>query len=82
VITYANNALPAANFTDYLRPWSTVYKGLTYKDLWARYERASENANLLLAETQSLWGRNYYNTRYGMGPNIKNEVLNVSPVTK
>jgi hypothetical protein len=81
VITYANNALPASNFTDYLRPWNTVYKGLTYKELFARYERAEENANLLLAESGSLWGRYFYTTRYGMGANTKNQVINVSPVT-
>ena len=81
VITYANNALPASNFTDFLRPWNTVYKGLTYKDLFARYERASENANLLLAEAPSLWGRYFYTTRYGMGAHTKNVVINNSPVT-
>jgi len=81
VITYANNALPATNFTDYLRPWNTAYKILTYRELWARYERASENANLLLAESGSVWARYYYTTRYGMGANTKNEVVNVTPVT-
>lgn len=80
VVTYANKVFPTNNFATSLRPWNTTYRDLTYNELWARYEKASESANLLLVETQSLWGRNFYTTRYGMGPGIKT-MLQDPPVT-
>jgi hypothetical protein len=48
---------------------------LTYKELWARYAKASEPANLLLVETSSLWGRNYFGQRYGMDADKRTEIF-------
>lgn len=76
VIEHANQVLPAADVTTILRPWNTTYLKITYVDLFARYEKASEPANLLLVETQSVWARSYYSERYGMDAGKRTEILN------
>lgn len=80
VIEHANEVFPEG-FLPNLRPWNTVYKTLTYNELFARYEKATENANILLVETSSLWARSFYSTRYGMDATVKNYVLSRAPVT-
>ncbi len=76
VIEHASQVLPAGDVTTILRPWNTTYLKITYVDLFARYEKASEPANLLLVETQSLWARSYYSERYGMDAGKRTEILN------
>lgn len=75
-LSYANAVFSTTNITALLRPWNSTYLTLTYKELWARYAKASEPANLLLVETSSVWARNYYSERYGMDANKRNEILN------
>ncbi|MBD0293699.1 MAG: RagB/SusD family nutrient uptake outer membrane protein, partial [Flavisolibacter sp.] len=66
VIQYANGALPSSNVAAVLRPWNTTYRTMTYNELYAVYAKATEPANLLIAEAQSLWARNYYTVRYSL----------------
>jgi starch-binding outer membrane protein, SusD/RagB family len=69
VIKYANAAIPENTYTRYLRPWNTVYIGLELNgngSLDQVYNSATENANLLLAESQSWWWRISNFGRYGM----------------
>ncbi|THU39280.1 RagB/SusD family nutrient uptake outer membrane protein [Niastella caeni] len=75
-LAYANAVFSTTNVSASLRPWNSTYLTLTYRELWARYAKASEPANLLLVETSSLWGRNYYNQRYGMDADKRTEILN------
>ena len=73
---YANSVFSSANVGAVLRPWNSTYLTLTYNELWAVYAKASEPANLLLVETASSWGRNYFNQRYGMDASKRTEILN------
>jgi hypothetical protein len=74
-LSYANAVFSNSNVTAILRPWNSAYLTLTYNELWARYAKASEPANLLLVETASWWARDYYNERYALDAVKKNEVL-------
>ncbi|WP_439555365.1 RagB/SusD family nutrient uptake outer membrane protein [Dyadobacter sp.] len=66
VVQYANAAFPGGNIGENLRPWNTTYEGLSPAELYNTYSRANQNANLLLAETSSLYGRYVARYRYGM----------------
>ena len=74
-LSYANAVFSNSNVTAILRPWNSTYLTLTYNELWARYAKASEPANLLLVETASWWARNYFNERYAMDAGKRTEVL-------
>ena len=66
VIQYANLAIPGNNFAANLRGWNTTYKNITdVTELFKIYAKATENANLLLVETSSVWSRYFYTSRYG-----------------
>ena len=80
VIQYANAALPSGNVVSVLRPWNTTYRTMTYNELYAVYAKATENANLLLTETSSLWGRNYFSVRYSLDATKQDEIF-ATPVT-
>lgn len=75
VVEHANLVFPGNNVNSILRPWNTTYRALTYNELWARYTRASEPANLLLVETSSLWARNYYTVRYALTDSLSDIIL-------
>lgn len=75
VVQYANQVFPTNNAASMLRPWNTTYKTMTYQELFAAYARATEPANLLLTETASWWGRNYYTLRYALTARKRNEIL-------
>jgi len=78
VIQYANLAAPV-NFAASLRGWNSTYKNITdVTELFKIYARATENANLLLVETQSLWSRYYYSSRFGVDIN---KMRQISPIT-
>ncbi|WP_414618052.1 RagB/SusD family nutrient uptake outer membrane protein [Dyadobacter sp. 32] len=66
VLTYANAVFPGGNIGEYLRPWNTEYANLSPAELYNTYSRASQNANLMLVETASLYGRYVAQYRYGM----------------
>lgn len=76
VIEHANLVVPGNNFVSNLRPWTTAYKNITdVTELFKVYARTSENANLLLVETSSVWSRNYYGDRYGVEDIKQSEIL-------
>ncbi|THU40428.1 RagB/SusD family nutrient uptake outer membrane protein [Niastella caeni] len=75
VVEHASKVFPNDNVIAMLRPWNTEYRVLTYNELWARYAKATESANLLLVETPSLWARNYVGVRYGLDATKSNEIL-------
>lgn len=69
VIIFAKAALPESNIVTYLRPWNTVYTDLPLNgngSLSAVYSKATENANLLLAESNSWWGYIEFLGKYGL----------------
>ena len=83
-LQYANNVFPGGDIAANLRPWNTEYLPLSYEELFKRYTRASENANLLLVETNSLYGRFVASYRYGLTNPIWDEitaVINVASST-
>lgn len=75
VITYANEVFSSGNVTTLLRPWNTTYKTMTPAAMFAIYEKATEPANLLLVETASSWGRNYFTVRYGLTADKRDEIF-------
>jgi hypothetical protein len=75
VITYANAVFPSGNVINQLRPWNTRYRSMTPQDLFAIYQKATEPANLLLVETASNWGRDFYSDRYSFNTEIRDEVF-------
>ncbi|MBC7937616.1 MAG: RagB/SusD family nutrient uptake outer membrane protein [Rhizobacter sp.] len=76
VVQYADLAVPGNNFVTNLRGWNTTYKNITdVTELFKIYAKASENANLLIVETQSLWARYYYSSRYGVDANKQNLIF-------
>ena len=67
VILYANLVVPGNNFAANLRGWNSTYQNITdVTELFKIYAKATENANLLLVETSSVWSRYYYTSRYGV----------------
>jgi len=79
VITNANLAVTgdvAAN----LRPWNSRYTNLQVLELQTTYTKSEEPANILLQETNSVWGRSYAAYRYGMYTNIFNFLRGTTPV--
>ena len=76
VVQYANLAVPGNNFLPNLRPWNTAYQTITdVTELFKIYPSSTENANLLLVETASLWARNYYSDRYGVDNTKQSQIL-------
>jgi starch-binding outer membrane protein, SusD/RagB family len=75
VIEHANQAFPGNTIGSNLRPWVSVYSNLTANEGLAIYTQATQNANLLLAETRSLWARNLGSYRYGLATPVVNRLL-------
>ena len=66
VVDFANAAFPGSTIITNLRPINNPeYRALQYYSLQAQYTESTNNANVLLAETNSLWGRSYPTYRYG-----------------
>lgn len=81
VVEYANKVFPSGDIASNLRPWNTEYITLSYDAIWKRYSRASENANLLLVETNSLFGRYAPTYRYGLTNSKWSEINQISGLT-
>ncbi len=76
VIQYANMVVPNNDFASNLRPWNTTYNDISdVNTLMRTYAKATENANLLLVETESLWARNAVNNRYGLDASIQSTLF-------
>lgn len=71
VIQYAGLAIPSGNYASFLRgindPTSAYNTITDVTELFKVYSRTSESSNLLLVETASVWSRNYYSQRWGVG---------------
>jgi starch-binding outer membrane protein, SusD/RagB family len=80
-VAHANLVFPGGNIRPNLRPWVSVYSNLTANEGLAIYTQATENANLLLVETSSLWARNYARYRYGMATPVVNQYFRSPNVT-
>lgn len=72
VLSYANQVFPNNDIATNMRPWNTTYASMSPEQLWNQYTLATENANLLLAETASLYGR--YGGRYRYGLDYAHEI--------
>ncbi|SJZ42196.1 SusD family protein [Chitinophaga eiseniae] len=68
VVEHANLTFPAGRALPYLRPVNTTYSNMEELVLRKEYTRATQKANLLLAETQSWWARTLRTNRYGCDP--------------
>ena len=80
VIQYGSQAVPNNDFLSNLRPWNTEYLSIGLNEIAPRYAKATENANLLLAETSSYWFRTNIAARYAMTPAIRDQILRTVPV--
>ncbi len=76
VVEHANQALAAGTVAESLRPWNTTYINMQYYDLQAAYTKSEERANILLQETNSVWGRSYASYRFGLYNQVHDVVLN------
>lgn len=75
-IAYANMAFPGETIRPNLRPVnSDKYRSYQYFELEAQYTRADNPANLLLAETPSIWGRSYARYRYTLTSTLMRELF-------
>lgn len=72
VIEHANKILtnPVLEIRDDLS-----YRGLTFSEIGRTYPNKTENTNLLLVSTSSLWARKYAESRFGMNQEIQNELF-------
>lgn len=75
VIKHATQVFGAEGFVTNLRPWNSTYMNITYNELFARYAKADENANILLVETASWWARSFVSSRYGFSSAVKDDVF-------
>lgn len=75
-IQYANEAVPGNNFATNLRGWNSTYQNITdVTELFKIYAKSTEPSNLLLVETKSLWGRNFYRVRYGTSEEKQDQIF-------
>jgi starch-binding outer membrane protein, SusD/RagB family len=81
VLAYGTQVIPNNDFLLNLRPWNTEYRAIGLNDIAPRYAKATENANLLLAETNSYWFRTNVAARYAMTPAIRDQILRTVPVS-
>ena len=74
VIEYASKVAGSGGFALNMRSWAN-YRTLNVNTVLAEYSKATEKANLLLAETSSFWGRYFLGSiRYGFGTNLANSL--------
>ncbi len=78
VIQYAGQVVAGGNYASFLRgindPTSAYNTIEDVTELFKVYSRTSEASNLLLVETSSVWSRNYYSARWGVGQEKADEV--------
>jgi hypothetical protein len=66
VITYADQTFSNNDVANNMRQWNTTYGSMSPAQIYDMYANAKENANLLIVETSSLWGRNVGWYRYDL----------------
>jgi hypothetical protein len=75
VLNHANAVFTGTDIVSKLRPWNTTYLTYSPQEMFTIYQKATEPANLLLCETGSVWGRNFYTVRYSLNPDKRDEIL-------
>jgi starch-binding outer membrane protein, SusD/RagB family len=81
VVSYANTALGQSPAEE-LRPWNSAQWGaFQYAELESQYTKSETPGNLLLQETNSIWGRSYFSFRYGLGLSVANRLFFNTNVT-
>lgn len=76
VIEHANMAFPTiTQFKASLRPWNTTYSTVVSEAFTTAFTQSSQNSNLLMGESNSVWARAYY-IRYSLGQTIVSNVVN------
>lgn len=83
VINYARAAVNENTFANNLRPWNSLYSTLPINgngSLQKLYASSTENANLLLVETNSWWWLASGQGRYGATPEIAANATGTEPV--
>ncbi|MDR6338238.1 hypothetical protein HNQ91_001260 [Filimonas zeae] len=68
VLTHTAQVFSDADVATRLRKWNTSYQNMTRLELMSTYQKATEPANLLLAETVSLYARYVGSSRYAFSP--------------
>jgi hypothetical protein len=84
VIQYAKAAVNENAFASNLRPWNTIYAALPLNgngSLSQVYSKSTENANLLLVETNSWWSISSAQGRFSLTPLIAGNTLSNEPVS-
>lgn len=65
-LKYAEQVFPNNDLGVNMRPWNTTYATMSPEQLRDTYAKATENANLLLVETGSFYGRYLARYRYAL----------------
>ncbi|MFB5945331.1 RagB/SusD family nutrient uptake outer membrane protein [Albibacterium profundi] len=74
VIEHVNNIYPSGDFKSNLRPWATRYYSYGSGEMQINFTKATENSNLLLIETASLWARTT-SPRFGFGIKMNTQLF-------
>ncbi|WP_461532467.1 RagB/SusD family nutrient uptake outer membrane protein [Sinomicrobium sp.] len=72
--TYANAVL-RGDVMSRLRDWNGKKSTDTFEELKAEYTDPTNEANLMVTESTSWWGRRYTNQRYGITVDIRDNVI-------
>lgn len=76
VVDHANQVFAGGNILPNLRPInSPAYRSMEYLNREADYTQATNPANILLAETKSIWGRSFPSYRYGFTFDVLYETI-------
>lgn len=84
VIKYARLAVPENSFSSNLRGWNDKYNTLPANgsgSISAVYSKATENANLLLVESQCWWSRLIAGGKYGLTQDLGRYFTGNAPVS-
>jgi uncharacterized protein Smg (DUF494 family) len=75
VLYHSNLVVPDGNYNGYLRPWISEYNGWDTGETRERYGNADQRSNLLILETTSLWGNQYYYYRFGLTLDVHSSLM-------
>ncbi|MGL4630853.1 MAG: RagB/SusD family nutrient uptake outer membrane protein, partial [Leadbetterella sp.] len=70
VIEYANRVAVEGSFVSLMRNWNTDYSTKSFNIIAASYGQSTEKTNLLIAETNSFWGRFWAGQKYGLSSEL------------
>lgn len=75
VIMHANRAFPENNFASNMRDLNGRYANYGSEQFAMEYTRATEQANILIAETTSWWARRFRQYRYSVTSPLMNSII-------